>query len=187
MFGRPLLDGLMAALKPPPGLRALDVGAGAGFVTAGLLDAGMVVTALDDSPAMRDELARRFAERRLEIVPGDAEALPFPGGAFDRAAGNMFLHHVERPEQAIRELARVLRPDGVLAFADLDEHANERVRAQHRDRWMGFPRARVVAWMTDAGFEDVAVDGAPEACKSDGCGGPESLGIFIARGRKPRK
>ena len=185
MFGRPLLDGLLSALDARPGLRALDVGAGTGFVTSGLLEEGLVVTALDDSAAMREQLAARFAGRGVEIVPGDVEALEFPDGSFDRVAGNMFLHHVERPERAIAELARVLRPGGVLAIGDLDEHGSEEVRAAHHDRWMGFPRERVAAWLGAAGFEAVRLETAAEACRSDGCGGAQELGVFLASGRKP--
>src|SRR5688500_3719912 len=59
-----------------PGARALDVGAGSGFLTGALLAAGARVDAVDASPAMVDELGRRFPAAAARVA--DAEALPFP-------------------------------------------------------------------------------------------------------------
>jgi ubiquinone/menaquinone biosynthesis C-methylase UbiE len=70
---------------------------------------------------MLAETARLAEERSLsniEIRDADAEALPFPDGAFDLVTCRLAFHHFPHPDTAVREFARVLRPGGILGFAD---------------------------------------------------------------------
>jgi ubiquinone/menaquinone biosynthesis C-methylase UbiE len=168
-----------------PGSRALDVGAGSGFVTQALLEAGAHVTAVDASPAMVGQLHQRFpaAEARL----GDAESLPFAEQAFDAVLANMCLHHVERPWQALAEMARVLAPGGRLVVTDLDRHDFRFLREEHHDLWMGFERTLFQAWLVQAGLRDVSVEGIGESCCATSSCGSETakVGIFLAQGSKP--
>jgi ubiquinone/menaquinone biosynthesis C-methylase UbiE len=79
------------------------------------------IVATDLTPAMLAETARLAEERSLsniEIRDADAEALPFPDGAFDLVTCRLAFHHFPHPDTAVRELARVLRPGGILGFAD---------------------------------------------------------------------
>jgi len=55
-------------------------------------------------------------ESRVGAVQGDALALPFPDDAFDRVIASEILEHIPDDEQAMRELARVLRPGGTMAI-----------------------------------------------------------------------
>ena len=68
---------------------------------------------------------------------GEAESLPIPDVAVDYAFANMYLHHVESPPEAIREMARILKPGGKLVITDLDEHRFEFLRTEHHDRYYG--------------------------------------------------
>jgi SAM-dependent methyltransferase len=52
----------------------------------------------------------------LDFAEGDAEAMPFPDGTFDAVVSNFGIHHVPRPERALAEALRVLRPGGRFAF-----------------------------------------------------------------------
>ena len=106
------------------GMRLLDVGSGAGTITADL--AGLVapgrVTALE---ATEDALAHTragLAERGVEadLVVGDAHDLPFPDDAFDVVHAHQVLQHLADPVLALREMRRVCRPGGVLAVRDAD-------------------------------------------------------------------
>ncbi len=170
------------------GKTAADLGAGTGFVTQALLEAGLTVFAVDQSPAMLAELRAKFAGTgRLIALEGQAEALPLPDASVDYVFANMFLHHVDDPAKAMAEMARVLRPGGRLVVTDLDLHTHRFLLEEHHDRWPGFRRADVSAWLTAAGLERVAVDCCGERCCADSCDGGDraDISIFAASGRRP--
>lgn len=92
----------------------LDVATGTGLVAAELLRRGFRVTALDQSPEML-ATARARLEENAELVEASAEALPFADGAFDHLTVTYLLRYVDEPGAALAELARVVRPGGVVA------------------------------------------------------------------------
>lgn len=149
-----------AALRP--GMTVVDVGAGSGFVSEGLLGRGLRVIAVDASPAMLAELKRRLRTEEVDCREGDAEHLPVADGMLDCALGNMVLHHVEHPAAAIAEFARTLKPGGRLILTDLDRHQHAFLREEHHDRWLGFDRADVRRWLKAAGLHNVTVTAAGE-------------------------
>jgi len=169
------------------GQTAADLGAGSGFVTEGLLREGLRVIAVDQSEEMLREMERKFAGRgELECRAGEAERLPLDDAAVDYVFANMFLHHVERPGAAIREMARILKPGGRLVLTDADEHNYEFLRTEHHDRWLGFKREDIRRWFEEAGFTKVSVDSLQETCCVDSECGSEAarIGIFAASGEK---
>jgi SAM-dependent methyltransferase len=90
--------------------RVLDVGCGRGEFAERLLHKGIGVVAVDQSPRMV-ELTR---ERGVDAHIADAQQLPFADGEFDAVVANHMLYHVPDVHHALAELARVLRPGGVL-------------------------------------------------------------------------
>jgi len=100
-------------LAPAPGTRrprALDAGCGTGLQTAILLELGYETLGVDISTALLRE-ARRFGGARL--LQGDVEALPCRDAAVDVVVScGSTLSFVPRPERALVEIARVLRPRG---------------------------------------------------------------------------
>src|SRR3954453_19638202 len=100
---------------------ALEVGAGTGYFSLNLMQAGVVraATCIDISPGMLSTLQDNATVLDLEVVTEacDAEALPFPDNAFDLVFGHAVLHHLPDLEQAFSEFHRGLRPGGTLAFA----------------------------------------------------------------------
>lgn len=183
-FAPEVREAAIRAAGVGPGMRVLDVGAGSGFVTEELLRRGAEVVAVDASRAMVDELTRRFPRASSRVA--DAEALPFADASFDAVFANMCLHHVERPAVALSEMARVLRPGGRVAVTDLDAHEHEFLRTEHHDRWMGFAREQVAAWLREAGLEDACVCGiGQDCCATSACGTEQAkVSIFLAAGRK---
>ena len=104
------------------GERVLDVGCGTGSLTFALPKAADVseVAGIDFSPVFVEEAQRRNADPRITIQQGDACALPFPDGYFDRALALLVLHFVPNAEKAVAEMRRVVRPGGVVAAAVWD-------------------------------------------------------------------
>lgn len=89
---------------------ALDIGVGTGVVGAGLNEMGFQIVGVDRS---REMLSRALLRLGGSVVRGDATRLPFPAAAFQQAYSVWVLHHVGDIAAALREVARVLRPDGL--------------------------------------------------------------------------
>jgi SAM-dependent methyltransferase len=106
----PLLDAVAAG----PGVRLLDVATGPGHLASVAAARGASVVGVDVSPSMV-EIARGLYPA-VEFGDGDAEDLPFPDADFDAVVMNYGLLHLSRPELAIAEASRVLRPGGRFAF-----------------------------------------------------------------------
>ena len=119
---------------------AADVGTGTGFVAAGLAPWAGTVVGGDNSPAM--PAASRNLDplgvRNVELVEGDAAALPPESGSVDAAFDNMVLHDAEDPGAMLEEMARVVRPGGTVAITDEVEHPYRWMREEHADARLGF-------------------------------------------------
>lgn len=110
-----------------PGWRVVDVGAGTGVLSrdlARLVGVRGEVVALDRSRTLI-VAGRRLARQaglagRVRFRLAEAAALPFPDGRFDAALAMTLLLHVPEPEPVLRELRRVVRPDGVVGVLDQD-------------------------------------------------------------------
>lgn len=102
--------------------KALDVGAGRGIASFALVRGGWQVTALEPDPS---DLVGAGAIRQLaqdaaiaiDVVEEFGESLPFPDASFDLVYGRQVLHHAHDLGQLCREMARVLKPGGVLIAA----------------------------------------------------------------------
>lgn len=106
----PLLD----ATDVRDGLRVLDVATGPGYAAAAAARRGATVVGVDFSAAMVAEARRQHPT--LDFREGDAEELPFAEDSFHAVVMNFGLLHVPRPERAVREAHRVLRPRGRFGF-----------------------------------------------------------------------
>jgi ubiquinone/menaquinone biosynthesis C-methylase UbiE len=119
--------------RPGPYARSLEIGAGTGYFSLNLLNAGVVehATCTDISPGMLEALeanARKLG-REVETAPCDAAELPFPDGSFDLVLGHAVLHHLPALERSFAEFARVLRPGGTLFFAGEPSRQGDRIAA----------------------------------------------------------
>jgi demethylmenaquinone methyltransferase / 2-methoxy-6-polyprenyl-1,4-benzoquinol methylase len=101
-----------------PGERVLGVATGTGLVAQALVRRyGCTVVGLDQSAEMLAGAEVRVAgaaelSRRITLVAGEAERLPFADGEFDHLTFTYLLRYVDDPAATLRELARVVRPGG---------------------------------------------------------------------------
>jgi demethylmenaquinone methyltransferase/2-methoxy-6-polyprenyl-1,4-benzoquinol methylase len=110
---------LVSAVAPRAGDRVLDVATGTGMVAAELLArADCSVVGIDQSREMLAGARARFAAAegsRVELLEGQAEALPFADASFDALTFTYLLRYVDDPPATMLELARVVRPGGRVA------------------------------------------------------------------------
>ncbi len=139
------------------GLEVLDVGAGTGFTTSGIVTRvpGERVTMLDQSPHQLARAQRKPALEAVRKLRGDAESLPFGDDRFDRYVSAGSIEYWPDPQRAIGEAFRVVRPGGrALVIGPL--RRTHPLARRLSDAWMLFPAEdEYVAWMERAGFEDV--------------------------------
>jgi ubiquinone/menaquinone biosynthesis C-methylase UbiE len=107
--------------------RVVEIGAGTGLNIAHYPDGIAELVLTEPEPGMRRRLARRLQRHRrtARIVDAPAERLPLADASADTVVSTLALCTVNDPERALREIARVLRPDGQLLFI-------EHVRASSR-------------------------------------------------------
>jgi SAM-dependent methyltransferase len=96
-----------------PGARVVDVGAGTGKLTRGLVALGFEVVAVEPGGAMLDQL--RVAVPEAEAFEASAESIPLPDTSVDAVFAGQAFHWFD-PEPALRELHRITRPGGGLAL-----------------------------------------------------------------------
>jgi ubiquinone/menaquinone biosynthesis C-methylase UbiE len=133
-----------------------DVGTGTGFVAAGIAPRVERVVGIDNAPAMLEvaqENLRALGASNVDLAVGEASRLPLEDGAVDAAFANMVLHHAEDPAAMLREMARVVKPGGVVAVVDEVEHPFAWMREEHADIWLGFDERQVERYFTVAGLE----------------------------------
>ena len=119
--------------NPGPFARSLEIGAGTGYFSLNLLQAGVVRAAVctDVSPGMLTTLRANAARLGLpvETAACDAAELPFGDEEFDLVLGHAVLHHLPELDRAFAEFRRVLRPGGVLMFAGEPSRHGDRIAA----------------------------------------------------------
>jgi SAM-dependent methyltransferase len=119
------LDRLLGIVDPRPGERALDVACGPGIVTGELKRAGMIAIGLD----LTAEMLREASSRGGHYLRGDGARLPFEDGSFDVVVCRNSFHHFADPQASLREMARVLRPEGRVVIEDMQAPDDEKKRA----------------------------------------------------------
>jgi ubiquinone/menaquinone biosynthesis C-methylase UbiE len=101
-------DAIRRHLSPVPGMTVADIGAGTGAFAAAFSDwFGLSILAVEPSAAMRAQIPRRPG---IQVLEGDASALPLPDGSVDGAWLSLVIPHIPDLEAAAREIRRVVRP-----------------------------------------------------------------------------
>jgi demethylmenaquinone methyltransferase / 2-methoxy-6-polyprenyl-1,4-benzoquinol methylase len=138
---------LVEAVGAAPGDRVLDVATGTGLVAGALVRRyGCRVVGLDQSEPMLAAARARVAAdpalaARIELVRGEAEALPFGDGSFDAVTFTYLLRYVDDPQATLAELARVVAPAGRVVSLEFGVPP----RAPLRALWRLYTRAALPA------------------------------------------
>lgn len=143
-------------LAPPPGLRWIDVGCGNGAFTELLMGrcAPAEVQGVDSSPGQVEYARSRPGARGAAFRTGDAMALPFEAGRFDTAVMALVIFFVPDPAGGVAEMARVVRPGGLVAAYAWDILGG------------GFPREPIFAEIRALGKSPL-MPPHPEAARTD--------------------
>jgi SAM-dependent methyltransferase len=104
---------LIEAVRSSAGTRLIDLASGPGYVAAAAAERGATAVAIDFAESM--VAMGRIRHPRIELRTGDVEALALPDRSFDAAVMAYGLLHLARPDQALAEAFRVLRPGGRFA------------------------------------------------------------------------
>ena len=159
-----------------------DIGTGTGILAAELAQLGVRVIGVDNSSRMLDAARAKFDAEGIDSVElrrGEAHSLPLDAGEVDAAFAHMVLHYLPSPADALREMARIVKPGGAVVVVDFLEHENEWMRHELRVVWLGFPEAKIQQWFEQAGLTDMRID--IEASSPRAKDLPDT---FIASGRK---
>lgn len=129
----------------------LDIGSGDGVAAELLARRARSFTCVDRSEKVVDAARRRLGRNEhVDVRVADMHDLPFPDASFDQVLMFHVLTFAERPADAVREAARVLRPGGDLALVTLDAHAHSEVSAAYDHRVPGFSPEGVTALLERA-------------------------------------
>lgn len=118
----PDLEAMLPASELSGDERVLDVGCGAGHTALAFAPRVASVDALDLTEAMLEQTRRGASAAGLENVrtrQGDVESMPYADACFDRVTCRLCAHHFNSPSRALAEIARVLRPGGMLVLVDI--------------------------------------------------------------------
>jgi ubiquinone/menaquinone biosynthesis C-methylase UbiE len=154
--------------RQPAGSSVLDAHCGGGVALRGLrVGQGVRYVAADISQPMLDRTMavarRRQVAAQVEPVLTDVGKMSFPDSEFDLVVSFTGLHCFPDPELAVREMARVLHPGGVLTgSALLDDTGLRYLPMRHLGRFAGLlgpgaTTAEVHRWMLESGLEDTAI------------------------------
>lgn len=118
-IGAPVARTLIAIARPTPGERVLDVACGTGVATRAAAEAVGAegrVAGLDPNPGMLEVARGVEAPHPIEWHQASAESMPLPDDTFDLVLCQMGLQFVSNKRAALREMRRVLVPDGRLVL-----------------------------------------------------------------------
>lgn len=168
-------EAFVAGLPIEPGMRVLDVACGTGNTAIPAARRGAIVTGVDIAPNLLEQARARAAAENVVVAfdEGDAEHLHYPDASFDAVVTVFGAMFAPRPERVAAELARVLKPGGLLAMGNWNPAsftgAMFRVGSRHVPPPSGIAppilwgddatvRERLAPWFTDVHTEIVPID-----------------------------
>jgi ubiquinone/menaquinone biosynthesis C-methylase UbiE/DNA-binding transcriptional ArsR family regulator len=162
---------ICAALAERPFRSLLDLGTGTGRMLelfGPQIERGLGVDLSLDMLVIARARLERAGLRHCSVRQGDIYDLFVPRDSFDVVIVHQVLHFLDDGARAIREAARVLRPQGRLLVVDFAPHDLEFLREEHAHLRLGFASETVAQWMSAAGLEMVSHRTLPPEPGPDG-------------------
>ena len=155
-FHGPMYPVAAAALRLQPDDDLLDVACGSGSFLATWAQRVRIAAGVDASDlavsSARKHLAGRIADGTAEIVVGDAAHLPWPAGRFSAVTCLGSLDLMPEPERVLREMRRVLRPDGRAVFTMGSRFPDELARQMYAAQAWCWTEEQLADALHEAGF-----------------------------------
>ncbi|MEC7195613.1 MAG: methyltransferase domain-containing protein, partial [Planctomycetota bacterium] len=146
LFGRAFTAEALAALADPSWTVA-DLGCGTGDAASLLAASVKKVIAVDREPAMLRAARKRLEDtENVDFHAADLESLPLETASVDVAFILLVLHHLEDPQKAVNEAARILKPKGTLVVVDMTPHERKEYRELMAHRHLGFSADQLKEW-----------------------------------------
>jgi 2-polyprenyl-3-methyl-5-hydroxy-6-metoxy-1,4-benzoquinol methylase len=150
-----------------PGMTVLELGCGTGSFTRELARSGAEIVAIDVSPELLEIANANTSAPNVQYQIQNAYALRYPEGMFDSVVGSSVLHHLEI-EDAIRDIYRVLKPEGTIYFTE-PNMLNPQIAIQKNIPWIkrklgdspeetAFFRWPLRRLLERTGYRDVRID-----------------------------
>ncbi len=134
-------------------LVAADLGCGTGNAAEMLAPVVRKVIAVDREPAMLEAARKRLANQdNVDFRQGELTGLPIEDGEVDATLTVLVLHHVDTPEAAVAEMARVLKPGGRALIVDMAPHNRDEYRHTMGHQHLGFAEDEVRGWAEACGL-----------------------------------
>jgi ubiquinone/menaquinone biosynthesis C-methylase UbiE/DNA-binding transcriptional ArsR family regulator len=175
---------IAAALADRPFRSLLDLGTGTGRMLELLgpgLERGLGIDLSIDMLALARARLDRAGLRQCSVRQGDIYNLALPRDSFDVVIVHQVLHYLDDGARALREAARVLRPQGRLLVIDFAPHELEFLREEHAHRRLGFAQETIAQWLEQAGLDVLSHRSVPPEAGSDG-----EIAVSLWLGRDPR-
>ena len=175
---------IQAALADRPFRSLLDLGTGTGRMLELLgpgLERGLGIDLSLDMLALARARLDRAGLRHCSVRHGDIYDLALPRDSFDVVIVHQVLHYLDDGARALREAARVLRPQGRLLVIDFAPHELEFLREEHAHRRLGFAEETVSQWLEQAGLDVIGHRNVPPEVGSDG-----EIAVSLWLARDPR-
>jgi ArsR family transcriptional regulator len=174
LFGVNFTNHALLALLPS-NWHVVDLGCGTGAVAALIAPHVASVTAVDVSEPMLSAARQRFAElgpsaESVKSVLAPADATGLPSASADLVLSVLLLHHLEHPEQTLREASRLLKPAGQLLIVDMVAHDRDIYRATMGHKHLGFSGAMIEDLCGASGFGTPTIKSLPTAADAKGPG-----------------
>ncbi|GJM20313.1 MAG: ArsR family transcriptional regulator [Planctomycetota bacterium] len=178
---------LLSALIQPE-LVVADVGCGTGYLSTALARRASRVICVDASPAMLAKASEKLGDSPAEVETrlGTLEDLPLADAEVDAACAHMVLHHLADTRTGLSEMARAVKPGGVVAAVELLPHHETWMHDAMADTRLGLDPASLQDDLRAAGFVDVQHEILSDRYVVET---PSKrtvqLPLFLLRGRRP--